>query len=305
MQSSARPAGEGVLPLKDCVRVLNGFGKSLEVILPRLREGFVTPDNETARTLALSNPQAFFLSPSGDTFHNVTVTGGKPRTQGPLALKRELAEIQKKVEALEADLSQNELSTAALTREIAELTATLDARNHERRDTERESANSGAALRQMESEASRLERRLQDWQLALARNKDQRSTREELIARKRDEAERLEAERAQLEEQVNDLTTQPRHPPCRARRTAGRRLRRQRRTRRPRRAPPPRRHHRRAHRPPLRRAGTAHPADRIHHQQRDGRAHPPRRRKHHPRRASRTTRRHARRSHRGRRTPHR
>ncbi len=207
MASSANPGREGVVPLTECVRVLNGFGRSLEVILPRLREGFVTPDSATARSLALSNPNAFFLSPTGETFHNVTVTGGKPRTQGPLALKRELGELQTKISTLETEFSKNETATAALTREIAEVTATLDARNHERRDTERESANSGAALRQMEAEVGRLERRLGEWQLALSRNKDQRGAREELIGRKRGEAERLEAERAGLEDGVAELTT--------------------------------------------------------------------------------------------------
>ena len=206
MQSASMHNREGIVPLTDCVRVLNGFGRSLEVILPRLREGFVAPDSNTARSLALSNPQAFFLSPTGETFHNVTVTGGKPRTQGPLALKRELAEVQTKVDALERELAQNEIATAALTREIAEITTSLDARNHERRDTERNAANSGAALRQMEAEAGRLGRRLGEWQLALARNKDQRGSREELIARKREEAERLEAERSGLEQQVADVT---------------------------------------------------------------------------------------------------
>ena len=91
---SATHTTRGIVPLKDCIRVLDGFGKSLEVILPKLREGFVAPDSETARSLALSNPQSFFLSPSGETFHNVTVTGGRPREQGPLALKRDLAEVQ-------------------------------------------------------------------------------------------------------------------------------------------------------------------------------------------------------------------
>ncbi len=206
MRASADPNREGVVALKDCIRVLDGFGKSLEVILPKLREGFVAPDSDTARTLALSNPQAFFLSPSGETFHNVTVTGGRPRTQGPLALKRELAEVQTKIEAVERELGSCETATQALTREIAELTSTLDSRNHERRDAERESANSGAALRQMESEASRIERRLQEWQLAAARNKDQRGAKEDLIARKRDEAAQLEGEREKIEGQVAELT---------------------------------------------------------------------------------------------------
>jgi chromosome segregation protein len=203
---SATHTTRGIVPLKDCIRVLDGFGKSLEVILPKLREGFVAPDSETARSLALSNPQSFFLSPSGETFHNVTVTGGRPREQGPLALKRDLAEVQSKLSVIEAELSQNELATASLAREIAELSAALDVKNNERRDAERESANSGAALRQMESETARIERRLQEWQLAMGRNGDQRQTRQDLIARKREEAERFDAERQNIERQVAELT---------------------------------------------------------------------------------------------------
>ena len=73
--------------MKDCIRVLDGFGRSLEVILPKLRDGFVTPDADLAKSLALENPNAFFLAPSGECFHNVTVTGGKPSVEGPLALE--------------------------------------------------------------------------------------------------------------------------------------------------------------------------------------------------------------------------
>ncbi len=196
----------GVVALKDCIRVLNGLGNSLQTLLPKLRDGFVAPDADTARTLALQHPHAYFLSPAGETFHYLTVTGGKPREQGPLAVKRELAELQTKLAAVEAELSQNELSTLALTRTIAEHTTTLDARNHERRDAERESANSGAALRQMEQEAARIENRLQQWQIAEGRNKDQRQQRQDLIARKRDEASTLDAERQKAEQQVADLT---------------------------------------------------------------------------------------------------
>jgi chromosome segregation protein len=198
-------SSSGIVPLKDCIRVLDGFGRSLEVILPKLREGFIAPDDSTARSLALSNPQSFFLSPTGETFHNVTVTGGRQREQGPLALKRELAEVQSKLEAIEAELSQNELATLALTREIGDLTASHDSRNHERRDAERESANSGAALRQMEQEVSRIESRLQQWHLAAERNKDQRQQRQDLIARKRDEATAFDTERQSIEQQVADL----------------------------------------------------------------------------------------------------
>ncbi|MGB9202329.1 MAG: AAA family ATPase, partial [Terriglobales bacterium] len=77
------PLNDTVLPLKNSIRVLNGFGKSLEVILPKLGNGYIVPDPAVARELALSSPDAFFLSQSGECFHNVTVTGGKQRSEGP------------------------------------------------------------------------------------------------------------------------------------------------------------------------------------------------------------------------------
>ena len=199
---------QGVVPLKECVRVLDGFGKSLEVILPKLREGFVAPDSYTARSLALSNPQAFFLAPSGETFHNVTVTGGRARSQGPLALKRELAEVQQKVEKAEQELARTDLHTVGLQHQIATLNATIEGKMHELRDAERESANSGAALRQMESEVARIERRLQEWTLTSERNRDVRNQKADLIARRQQEAAAFEDERISLETDLTGIQAQ-------------------------------------------------------------------------------------------------
>ncbi len=114
-------SGSGVKRLKDCIRVLDGFGRSLEVILPKLREGFVTPNADVAKSLALENPNAFFLAPSGECFHNVTVTGGKPSVEGPLALKGELRETQKRLDQVEAELARAEMTTASLARLLSEL----------------------------------------------------------------------------------------------------------------------------------------------------------------------------------------
>ena len=196
---------QGVVRLKDTIRVLDGFGRSLEVILPKLRDGYVTPDSETARTLALENPNAFFLAPSGECFHNVTVTGGKPRAEGPLALKRELRETQQKLDAVERDLGQAEITAATLTKMLSELTRQLDAKSEERRQAERESANQSAALRQMDSEVQRLERRLQDWTLQHERNKDARSQKQIFIEQKQEEAQRLEAQHQSSEAGIEEL----------------------------------------------------------------------------------------------------
>ncbi len=199
---------QGAVALKDCVRVLNGFGTSLEGMLPKLRNGFIAQDADTARRLATEHPRGFFLSPSGEAFHNATVTGGRVREQGPLALKRELGEIREKLEATETALSQAELEAAGLQREVRELTAALEGKTIERRDAERESANSGAALRQMESETARIERRLQEWTLAGERNRDARAQKQELIARRQQETAAFETEREGLEAQLAELQQQ-------------------------------------------------------------------------------------------------
>ena len=189
-------AASGVKRLKDCIRVLDGFGRSLEVILPKLREGFVTPDAESAKSLALENPNAFFLAPSGECFHNVTVTGGKPSVEGPLALKGELRETQKRLDLVEAELARAEITAASLARLLSELAAQSERISEERRNAERESANQSAALRQMDAEVARLERRLDDWVVQSERNKDLRNVRQALIEEKREEVARLEAEHA-------------------------------------------------------------------------------------------------------------
>ncbi len=179
----------GVVRLKDCIRVLDGFGSSLEVILPKLREGYVTPDADTARNLALENPHAFFLAPSGECFHNVTVTGGKPSVEGPLALKRELRDAQKKLERVEAELSAADVAAATLAKTISELTWLSESKSEERRNAERESANHTAALRQMDAEVRRLEGRAQQWTIENERNKDARRAKDEFITRKREETQ--------------------------------------------------------------------------------------------------------------------
>ncbi len=205
---ATRVSREGVRPLTECVRVLNGFGRSLEVLLPKLREGFVTPDAATARELAGEFPEAYFLSPTGETFHGVTVTGGRPSTGGPLALKRELKELSEKLAALEAELAATDLRTATLQHELADQMRAIDNKNHERRDAEREAANSGAALRQMESETARIERRLQDWMGTTDRNRDARNQKADLIAARQAQAAELEAERGAGEAALAALTAE-------------------------------------------------------------------------------------------------
>jgi len=208
LESNGSLSGPGLTPLKDTIRVLNGFGRSLESILPKLKHGYIVEDSLEAQRLAGQHTHAFFLTPEGECFHNATVTGGKPAAAGPLALKRELRETEARLNRLEASLAQAETEAATLAHTIEDLAAQLEARSEERRQAEREAADQGAALKQMEAEVQRIERRLHDWIAQAARNKDAREAKYAVIEQKREEAVRLEAEHATAEAALEEQQSQ-------------------------------------------------------------------------------------------------
>ncbi len=191
-----------ILPLKNTIRVLDGFGKSLEVILPKLRDGYIVPDAGLGRELALENPDAFFLSQSGECFHNVTVTGGKQRAEGPLSMKRELREVLRTIEDLEGALRDGEARVLMLGREIKELTSLLDRLEQEKREAEKQAMTSGHMLQQLDAEMGRVGERLGVSRSELQRLASERAEQQAILAARRSEISGAEEKRAQLERQV-------------------------------------------------------------------------------------------------------
>ena len=177
---AARP-NEAILPLKHAIRVLNGFGRSLEVILPKLRDGYIVPDPGFARSLALENPDAFFLSHSGECFHNVTVTGGKQRAEGPLSMKRELRDVLRLLADLESALRNEETLVLTLGREISDLTSLLERLEAGKREAEKQAMTSGHMLQRLDSEMARVGDRLSACEDELRRLAAERAEQESLI----------------------------------------------------------------------------------------------------------------------------
>jgi chromosome segregation protein len=196
------PPTASIVPLKNTIRVLNGFGKSLEVILPKLRDGYIVPGSDTARGLALENPDAFFLSQSGECFHNVTVTGGKQRAEGPLSMKRELREVLRQMEDLERALRDEQTRVLTLGREIKDLSSLLERLEGEKREAEHQSMTSGHMLRQLDSEMSRVRERMSISQAELGRLAADRAEQESIINARQGEISALEETRAQLEQKI-------------------------------------------------------------------------------------------------------
>jgi len=193
------PPSHSILPLKNTIRVLNGFGKSLEVILPKLRNGYIVADSKLGRELALENPDAFFLSQSGECFHNVTVTGGKQRSEGPLSMKRELRDVTRLLGEIEETLRQEEMSVLALGRELKEFNFLLEQLEGEKREADNQAMTSGHLLRQLDSEMTRVGERLLTCRSEMQRLTLDRSEQESLIAARQAQIAALHLQREALE----------------------------------------------------------------------------------------------------------
>jgi chromosome segregation protein len=196
------PLNDTVIPLKNSIRVLNGFGKSLEVILPKLGNGYIVPDPAVARELALSSPDAFFLSQTGECFHNVTVTGGKQRSEGPLSMKRELRDVLRLLEELERALREKEILTLTLAREIKEHTSLLERLEEDKREAEKQAMTSGHLLKQLDGEMTRVRERITVIERELERLATEREQQEGLIESRQTELATIEQTRANFETQL-------------------------------------------------------------------------------------------------------
>jgi chromosome segregation protein len=190
---------QSVVPLKHAIRVLNGFGRSLEVILPKLRDGYIASDPAFARELALSNPDAFFLAQSGECFHNVTVTGGKQRAEGPLSMKRELRDVMRMLGELESALRDEETRVLRLGREIKDLTSLLDRLESEKREAEKHAMTSGHMLQQLQMEMTRMSERLEICRTEVQRLRADREEQVNLMTLRQAELAELQRRRDELE----------------------------------------------------------------------------------------------------------
>ena len=157
-----------IVPLKNAFACSTALADRWKSSCPSCATATSFPIPTFARELALENPDAFFLSQSGECFHNVTVTGGKQRAEGPLSMKRELRDVLRQLGELEQALRHEEMRVLTLGREIKDLTSLLDRLEGEKREAEKQAMTSGHLLQQLESEMTRVGERLQTSQSGTA-----------------------------------------------------------------------------------------------------------------------------------------
>ncbi len=196
--------------LTEHLRLSNGLTGQAGSLLPRLANCFIADSADQARQFAEAHPELYFLLEDGRCYQGSTLTGGRKKSSGPLALKREVRELTTTLNAKERELSIQSKTQEELAREIAQLEADVDRLRHVQQGREKEAVALQAEQRKLTEEHNRAQSRISVARLELDRlNREQersaaqRASNSEAVTRKdqeRGEREQaLEAARSELE----------------------------------------------------------------------------------------------------------
>ena len=149
-----------VAPLADFVRFAPSLGLNGDPALSSLANAHVVEDGAAGERLAAEYPLHHFLTPRGEHYHHRCVSGGKGPSAGPLAVRRDFRELDRRVTELEPVLESTRAALAGITSRRSGLEDEVQRLSETRVEKEKESLRLGERLRQSETALDRSRERL-------------------------------------------------------------------------------------------------------------------------------------------------
>ena len=146
--------------VRELVRFESRLGLNGDPAFPALEGAYVVEDGATAERLVEKYPRLHFLTPSGEHYHHRLVSGGRGSSAGPLALRRDFRELERRVVDLETRVRQTEAARAEVAARAGRLTEELRQANAAKLEAEKNALVANEKLRQMREAGERAGERL-------------------------------------------------------------------------------------------------------------------------------------------------
>jgi chromosome segregation protein len=163
-----------VARLADFVRFAPSLGLNGDPALSSLASAHVVEDAAVGERLAGEYPMHHFLTPRGEHYHHRLVSGGKGPSAGPLAVRRDFRELDRRVTELEPVLESARTTLAAITSRRSGLEDDVRRLSAARVEGEKDSLRLGERLRQCEQAFERSQNHLRVLEAELARTQQER-----------------------------------------------------------------------------------------------------------------------------------
>src|SRR5579884_283028 len=150
----------GVLAsLQELVRFEPRLGLNGDPAFPALANSFVVEDGAAAERLAAAYPTCHFITRNGEHYHHRLVSGGRISNAGPLALRRDFRELERRTSDLDRALQDAEARWTAAREQLRQCEEELQRLSAERLGAEKQSMLTHERLRHSrETERQALER---------------------------------------------------------------------------------------------------------------------------------------------------
>jgi chromosome segregation protein len=200
-------AEEGVVaPVRDLVTFQKSLGLNGDLGLPTLAHAYLVEDSATAQRLACAYPEYHFLTRTGEHYRHRLVSGGKGSSAGPLALRRDFRELERRTGELEGKIQAHEAALAEAAGRVAQL-----AKNHAnltaaKQEAEKRAVVANEKLRQTREALERAHTQLKILQTEAATLDGELALSEARKAVLRSELEAAGQEKARREEAITQST---------------------------------------------------------------------------------------------------
>ena len=154
------------------------------MVLPALANAYMVEDDAAAERLASAYPDCHFLTTKGAHYHHRMVSGGKGSSAGPLALRRDFRELERRTAELETQIRSSEVALAEAEEQVKRLDAQLKNLSGSKMEAEKKAVVADEKLRQTRESCDRTTQQL-----------------DALLA----EAAVLQRERASMDERLSNL----------------------------------------------------------------------------------------------------
>jgi chromosome segregation protein len=148
-----------VARVRELVRFESRLGLNGDFTLPALENAYLVEDAAAAERLVNEFPICHFLTSDGQHYHHRLVTGGKGASSGPLALRRDFRELERRAGELESNLRESESKLAEATARVARLDAEWHQLAAAKQEAEKKFVLSDEKLRQTRETFQRAEER--------------------------------------------------------------------------------------------------------------------------------------------------
>jgi len=150
-----------VAPVREMVRFESKLGLNGDLALPVLANAYLVEDDATAERLAGAYPDCHFLTANGAHYHHRLVSGGRGSNAGPLALRRDFRELERRTAELEAQIMASETALAEAEERGKRLDAELKSLASNQRETEKKAVVADEKLRQTREACDRARQQLE------------------------------------------------------------------------------------------------------------------------------------------------